>query len=97
IEESEYQQQKITRAQYVMVGQLCVAKGWRGHGLVAAMYQYFRQQYAQQFLYCCTDVSVQNERSLKAHHRCGFQDINTLQYGGEAWRIVLWPWRGAAK
>lgn len=77
---------------YVLVGQLCVEKKYRGMGLVQKMYQYFKDSLQDDFKYLITDVAAENERSLKAHIRSGFQVIHTIDYGGMKWDIVLWDW-----
>ncbi|GAC1528899.1 MAG: hypothetical protein NVS3B15_06970 [Sediminibacterium sp.] len=79
-------------ADYVVVGQLCVAKNYRGLGLVQKMYQYFKDRLSGEFEYCITDVAQDNPRSLKAHLKTGFQVIDTLTYGGIGWDLVLWDW-----
>lgn len=77
---------------YVLVGQLCVGKGYRGLGLVQKMYNHFRENFQHEFKYLITDVATENERSLKAHIKTGFQVIHTIDYGGVKWDIVLWDW-----
>ena len=77
---------------YVLVGQLCVGKGYRGMGLVQKMYNHFREILKHEFKYLITDVAIENERSLKAHIKTGFQVIHTIDYGGVKWDIVLWDW-----
>lgn len=81
---------------YVIVAQLCVAKGYRGQDLVQKLYGSFRDHYANRYRYCVTDVAQANYRSLKAHQKRGFQVIDTLDYGGIAWNIVLWDWHKKA-
>jgi ribosomal protein S18 acetylase RimI-like enzyme len=81
---------------YVIVAQLCVSKGYRGQDLVQKLYGSFRDHYAKQFTYCVTDVAQANHRSLKAHQKRGFQVIDTLDYGGIGWDIVLWDWHKKA-
>ncbi len=92
IDRSEYQGEKLAATKYVVVGQLCVAKEYRGMGIVDQMYQYFKKQYSKEFQYCITDIAQDNPRSLKAHLKTGFQVIDTLTYGGVSWDIVLWDW-----
>ena len=92
IDRTTYGGRLLREANYVVVGQLCVAKGYRGQGLVQQMYQHFRHCYADQFEYLVTDVAQANVRSLKAHQKTGFQVIDTLTYGGIGWDIVLWDW-----
>jgi hypothetical protein len=93
IDKISYRNQLLEQANYVVVGQLCVSKNYRGLGLVRQMYQYFKSCLSGTFDYCITDVAQDNPRSLNAHLKCGFQVIDTLQYGGLGWDIVLWDWK----
>lgn len=77
---------------YVLVGQLCVAKGYRGIGLVQKMYQHFYDTLKDRFEMALTDVAENNPRSLKAHQKTGFQVIDTKGYGNLQWYIILWDW-----
>jgi ribosomal protein S18 acetylase RimI-like enzyme len=77
---------------YAIVAQLCVSKDYRGLDLVQQLYGAFRDHYAPSYTYCVTDVAQANARSLKAHKKRGFQVIDTLDYGGIGWDIVLWDW-----
>jgi ribosomal protein S18 acetylase RimI-like enzyme len=81
---------------YAIVAQLCVSKEYRGQDLVQKLYGGFRDQYVNQYTYCVTDVAQANHRSLKAHQKRGFQVIDTLDYGGIGWDIVLWDWQKKA-
>jgi ribosomal protein S18 acetylase RimI-like enzyme len=92
IDKLEYKNQLMKNSPYVVVGQLCVARNYRGQGLVQQMYQHFKNCLSGEFDYCLTDVAQDNPRSLKAHIKCGFQVIDTLNYGGIGWDIVLWDW-----
>lgn len=87
-----YQGLPLKKAKVIIVGQLCVAKPYRGQGLVPKMYQYFKECLMDKYDYCITDISEANERSIKAHEKCGFKIINTLEYEGVKWHIVLWDW-----
>jgi ribosomal protein S18 acetylase RimI-like enzyme len=78
---------------YAIVAQLCVSKEYRGQDLVQKLYGSFRDHYADQYTYCVTDVAQANHRSLKAHKKRGFLVIDTLDYGGIGWDIVLWDWQ----
>ncbi|MHA8106873.1 N-acetyltransferase family protein [Aquirufa sp. 5-AUSEE-100C1] len=90
IERCRYQNEGISN--YSIVGQLCVDKHYRGQNLVQRLYGAFRDHYADSYTYCVTDVAQANTRSLRAHQKRGFQVIDTLEYGGIAWDIVLWDW-----
>ena len=81
---------------YAIVAQLCVSKEYRGQDLVQKLYGGFRDHYAIQYTFCVTDVAQANHRSLKAHQKRGFQVIDTLDYGGIGWDIVLSDWQKKA-
>ena len=83
----------LVNANYVVVGQLCVGKAFRGQGLVKKIYNHFRDSLAGRYVYCITDVATTNLRSLKAHKQAGFQVINHTEYAGVGWEVVLWDWR----
>jgi len=97
IDECEYNGKLLREVNYVVVGQLCVAKEYRGQDLVQKLYGHFRDCLSNEFTYLVTDVAKANARSLKAHKKRGFQVINELMYGGFGWDIVLWNWNAAAQ
>ena len=92
IDRIEFQSQDLGKSNYVVVGQLCVGKGFRGIGLVDRMYHYYKDSYAREYEYLITDVAQANQRSLKAHKKTGFQVIDQLSFEGISWDIVLWNW-----
>ena len=92
IDACEYNGKLLRDVNYVVVGQLCVAKEYRGQDLVQKLYGHFRDCLSNEFTYLVTDVAKANLRSLKAHKKRGFQVINELTYGGFGWDIVLWDW-----
>ena len=82
----------LKETNYVLVGQLCVGKNYRGQGIVQKMYGFFKTELQKEFTYCITDVAQDNPRSIKAHLKTGFEVIHTIGYGGASWDIVLWDW-----
>ncbi len=92
IDKIKYKGQLLKNSNYVVVGQLCVAKDYRGRGLVQQMYQQFKTSLSVKFDYCLTDIAENNPRSLKSHLKTGFRIVDTLHYGGIDWNIVLWEW-----
>ncbi len=92
IDQIYYQDTLLKNSNYVVVGQLCVDKQYRGIGLVQKLYGHFKTTLSASYEYCITDVAQANQRSLKAHQKTGFQVIDTLTYEGISWDIVLWDW-----
>ncbi|HEX8548709.1 MAG TPA: GNAT family N-acetyltransferase [Cytophagaceae bacterium] len=92
IDSLNYKGVSLKQANYVLVGQLCVAEGFRGQGVVQKLYNGFKDALKTKFEYCLTDVAEDNPRSLKAHLNAGFKVIDRLNYGGIGWSVVLWDW-----
>ena len=89
IDRCMYKNILLRDAKYVVVGQLCVGKGYRGQDLVNRMYDHFANAVEGQYDYMVTDVDCDNHRSLKAHAKAGFEVIDSLVYGGKKWDIVI--------
>lgn len=92
IDQLQYRQESLRDVHYVVVGQLCVDKDYRGRGLVGQLYDQFRTSLQPHFRYAITDIAQANRRSLQAHRRIGFQVIHSIDYGGLGWEVVLWDW-----
>lgn len=87
-----YKGNVLRYASYVVVGQLCVHKDYRGIGLAQKMYAHYKDCLSPEFDYCITDVDSTNPRSLKAHQRTGFQVIDRLHFNGQDFDLILWDW-----
>jgi len=80
---------------YVLCGQLCVALGYRGKGLVTDLYNHLRhvvQTISPEVHYCFTEVAHDNKRSLRAHEKCGFKVIQSHTFGATGFDIILLDW-----
>jgi len=93
IDTKKISHQPLVEANYVVVGQLCVAKAYRGIGLSQKLYAFFQKELSDKYQFCITDVDEKNKRSLKAHQKAGFFVLDMLEYGGDKWNIVAWDWR----
>ncbi|HEY6505502.1 MAG TPA: GNAT family N-acetyltransferase [Chitinophagaceae bacterium] len=76
---------------YVM-GQVCVAKAYRGRGLFEMLYAHHKKIYRQQFDLFVTEISSRNHRSLRAHEKVGFKTIHTHLDKLDEWQVVAWDW-----
>ncbi len=89
-----YKGQTIAVYNYLIVGQVCVAKGFRGKGVLNKCYELYKDLYSSKYDFAITEVDSRNKRSLKAHFSIGFQEIhryNTAE--GEEWSVVIWDWK----
>lgn len=78
---------------YIVAGQACVAKPYRGMGILDGCYRYYRECYADTYDFLITEIACTNTRSLRAHQRIGFVPIYTYTDPGQTeWEVVVWDW-----
>ncbi len=88
-----YKGKLISQYRYMVVGQVCVAKGYRGIGIFNECYELFKNTFKDTYDFAITEISTRNPRSLKAHQKIGFQTVHTYTApDGEEWDIVVWEW-----
>ncbi|MBS1505644.1 MAG: GNAT family N-acetyltransferase [Bacteroidetes bacterium] len=84
---------KISEYKYMVVGQVCVAKEFRGLRLLDACYAEYKKIFSGKYAFAITEISKKNPRSLKAHERIGFKTVHEyIDSFGVDWCIVLWDW-----
>ena len=83
----------ISEFNYMVIGQICVGKDYRGQRLFDRMYAEYRNKFAQNFEFGITEIATSNLRSLKAHQRVGFETIHIFQDTLQEWAIVIWNWK----
>lgn len=89
----DYQGQKMVEIDYIVCGQVCVDKAYRGMGIFSGMYHFYQQQYADKYAVIATEIAMRNTRSIRAHEKVGFEIIHTYTAdNGERWEIVRWKW-----
>ena len=77
---------------YLVMGQICIDKRYRGKGVFRGMYEFYRNQLRDQYDCLLTEVAQENPRSLGAHKRVGFETIHTRNEQGQYWEVLLWEW-----
>ena len=74
------------------MGQLCVAKEYRGKGIVEMLYQKHKELYSTEYDFILTEISTRNYRSIKAHEKVGFRSIHRYTDEMDEWDVVVWNW-----
>lgn len=94
IDTLDYEGKPLSQYSYYVVGQVCVANGYRGQGLFDALYAHHKALYHDRFQLFITDISARNARSLRAHERVGFRSIHAFHEpaANETWHVVVWDW-----
>lgn len=92
-ERVDYQHKRIKEYRYMVVGQACVAEGYRGKGVFDAVYAAYRDCFKDKYDFAITEIATRNQRSVNAHKRVGFETIHTYAApDGEEWNVVIWKW-----
>lgn len=78
---------------YLVVGQVCVDKDYRGKGILDSCYQAYKEHFKDKYDFAVTEIATRNLRSINAHKRIGFVEMHRYAVpGGEEWSIVAWDW-----
>jgi hypothetical protein len=84
--------ERIDSFPFYIMGQICISDNYRGRGIFDRLYAKHRELYADEYRLCITEVSNRNQRSMKAHHRVGFETIHTFTDATDTWNILAWKW-----
>ena len=89
-----YRGKKISTYHYLVVGQVCIGKGYRGQGLLDQSYAAYKAFYGDKYDFAITEIARSNPRSLNAHKRIGFKEVHTFTDPNQTeWIVVLWDWK----
>lgn len=93
LEKLMYKGRPLFSYRFYCMGQICVAKEYRGLGLVQQLYEQHRAAYGNQYHLLLTEVATRNQRSLRAHEKLGFHVIHTYQDAMDEWQVIIWDWK----
>jgi GNAT superfamily N-acetyltransferase len=85
-----YKGKQLNEYKFVIGGQVCVDKNFRGIGLMSKLYKETANRLPKDFELCVTEISRRNTKSLNAHQKMGFEIIADYNDGNEHWNIVAW-------
>jgi predicted GNAT family N-acyltransferase len=92
-ESIQYKKKLLSQYNYMVVGQVCVDKKYRGQGVLDKCYELYIKSFRQRYDFAVTEIATGNQRSLNAHKRIGFKTIHEyVAPDGESWAIVVLEW-----
>ena len=92
-ESIEYKNKFLSQYHYMVVGQVCVDKKYRGQGVLDKCYDLYVDTFRTRYDFAVTEIATSNQRSLNAHKRIGFHTIHEyVAPDGERWAIVVLDW-----
>ena len=92
INQKVYKSKQLSKLDFIIVAQLCVAATHRAQGIVKKMYTLFKNKYSSVYPFCLTVVDIENKRSVRAHLNEGFKIIDSIKMGNSEAFIIIWDW-----
>ena len=92
LEQLTFNDKKLSGYKYYVMGQICVAKKYRGRGVFRMLYQQHKILFENDYDFVVTEISTSNTRSLRAHEKIGFKTVYTYPDDMDEWNVVLWNW-----
>lgn len=89
-ERSKYNGKVLTEYHFMVGGQICVDKDFRGQGLLSRLYHETGKRLSSDYQLCVTEIATRNTVSLRAHLKMGFELVSTYHDGKELWNVVVW-------
>ncbi|UII78060.1 GNAT family N-acetyltransferase [Flagellimonas sp. CMM7] len=74
---------------YMVMGQICVSKEYRGKGVFRGLYSTMKEKLPKGFDTIITEVDAKNKRSLHAHSAVGFIELKRYSSKGKEWSLTL--------
>lgn len=88
-----YKGKRVSKYNYLVVGQVCIHKDFRGIGLLDNCYKTYKNYFKNKYDFAITEIANTNKRSLNAHLRIGFKEIHRyIDSQHTEWSIVVLDW-----
>lgn len=92
LETLQWKNKPFSDYRYYEMGQICVAKDYRGKGVFEMLYQKHKNSYSDRYDLIVTKISTNNHRSLRAHEKAGFEIAVVEKDELDDWAVVVWDW-----
>ena len=83
-----FKEREVSKINYIVMGQVCVAKEYRSMGIFRKMYKHLADYLRPHFELILTDIDLKNKRSIEAHKACGWIDVAQYHAQNSDWQIV---------
>jgi ribosomal protein S18 acetylase RimI-like enzyme len=90
--EPMFQRLEGLKRRFYVMGQICVDRPWRGRGVFDSLYRAHRDHLSDRYDLVVTEVSARNSRSLRAHLRVGFRELERYRDATDDWVLLSWDW-----
>jgi L-amino acid N-acyltransferase YncA len=89
----EYEGKPVSSWHYLVIGQACIDKNYRGKGMLKKLYAAFSNQLSGKYDFAISEIATRNLRSMNAHKRLGFTVVHEYTGpDGVRWSVVILDW-----
>jgi GNAT superfamily N-acetyltransferase len=74
---------------YIIMGQVCIAKNYRGKGIFRGLYKAMKKFLPTNVDKIITEVDTKNIRSITAHHSVGFRELKRYVADEKEWSLIV--------
>lgn len=93
-----YKGKSVSDYDYMVVGQACVHKNYRGQGVLANCFKVYKEEFANRYAFSITEIAANNQRSRKAHKKVGFEEVHFYTDSSQTeWVLVVWDWQSQSQ
>ncbi len=90
LETAVFNGELICELNYVLMGQICVAKAYRRQGVFNGLYNKMKSTLRSNFDYIVTEVDIKNQPSIRAHQSIGFECVREYISDDKTWNLLIW-------
>lgn len=87
-----YKNKPINKYRYYIMGQICIIKAFRGHGIFEMLYKKHKELMQPNYNFVVTEIATRNTRSIRAHEKVGFKLLHSFKDEKEEWNVIVWEW-----
>jgi hypothetical protein len=89
----KYKDKPVSTWHYLVIGQACIDKNYRGKGILRKIYDAYSNLYREKFDFAISEIATRNLRSMNAHKRIGFIPVHEYTGpDGVQWTVVILDW-----
>lgn len=76
-------------SEVIIMGQICIAKPYRGQGVFKMLYKKMKEFLSPDFTKIITEVDAKNSRSMNAHSAAGFVELKRYCADEKEWSLII--------
>lgn len=78
-----------TDTDYMIMGQICIARTHRGKGVFRKLYETMKTLMPKNFTKIITEIATKNTRSINAHKAIGFKELKHYWASDKEWSLIV--------